>query len=219
MKKPPLLHQKINRSWDNPPAHERRGNFLQDLQAAGVAPEAVDFVLCTHLHIDHVGWNTRLQNGRWAPTFPRARYLFGRKDWEYFAANDAAVGGGRDVVDESVRPVVEAGQVDLIDGEHAIEDGVVIEPLPGHTPGQVSLRLTSQGKVALMTGDLMHHPVQCAEPQWNSVACADADMARAARRRFLERYAETDVLILTAHFAAPTGGHIVTAGDAWRFEA
>ena len=202
-----------------PPAHERRGDFLQDLQAAGVAPEAVDFVLCTHLHIDHVGWNTRLQDGRWAPTFPRARYLFGRKDWEYFAANDAAAGAGRDVVDESVRPVVEAGQVDLIDGEHAIEDGVVIEPLPGHTPGQVSLRLTSQGKVALMTGDLMHHPVQCAEPQWNSVACADADMARAARRRFLERYAESDVLILTAHFAAPTGGRIVTAGDAWRFEA
>ena len=176
-------------------------------------------VVCTHLHIDHVGWNTRLEQGRWVPTFPRARYLFGRKDWEYFSANDAAVGAGRDVIDESVRAVVEAGLVDLIDGSHAIEDGVIIEPLAGHTPGQLSLRLTSNGEEALLTGDLMHHPVQCAEPDWNSVACADAERARAARRRVLERYADTDVLVLTAHFAAPTGGRIVTAGDAWRFQA
>ena len=207
------------KSHGMPPENERKGNFLHDLQIAGVAPDAVDIVLCTHLHIDHVGWNTRLENGRWVPTFPRARYLFGRKDWEYFSTNDAAAGAGRDVIDESVRPVVEAGQVDLIDGTHAIEDGVLVEPLPGHTPGQVSLRLTSNGKEALLIGDLMHHPVQCAEPQWNSVACADVELARAARRRFLERYAETNVRVLTAHFAAPTGGYIVTAGNAWRFEA
>ena len=202
-----------------PPTGQRRGDFLENLRAAGVSPDAVDMVVCTHLHIDHVGWNTRLEQGRWVPTFSKARYLFGRQDWEYFSANQAAVGAGRDVIDESVRPIVEAGLVDLIDGTHAIEDGVIIEPMRGHTPGQVSLRLTSNGKEALMTGDLMHHPVQCAEPDWNSVACADAELARTARRRFLERYADSDVLILTAHFAAPTGGRIVTAGDAWRFQA
>lgn len=198
-----------------PDWNERTGPFLDDLADAGHPPESVDRVLCTHLHVDHVGWNTRLEGDRWVPTFANARYLFGREEFEYWANEGDAPYG--DVMGDSVHPVVEAGLVDFVDGDHVVAAGVRLEPTPGHTPGHVSVRISSQGQEAVITGDLMHHPAQCAHPDWESSADWDADMARETRRAFLERHADTPTLILGTHFATPTAGHIVREGDAWRF--
>jgi glyoxylase-like metal-dependent hydrolase (beta-lactamase superfamily II) len=189
--------------------------FLADLAAAGVTPEAVDLVLCTHLHVDHVGWNTRLVDGRWVPTFPRARYLFARKEWEHWSTVREAE--TPTIMADSVRPVIDAGQADLIDMDHRISPELELEPTPGHTPGHVSLRIRSGGQEAVITGDLMHHPVQCAEP-WASSFDTDADAARATRRAFCDRSAASGRLVLGTHFAGPTAGRIVGHGDAWRFE-
>jgi len=189
--------------------------FLQNLAAAGFPPESIDVVLCTHLHVDHVGWNTRLENGRWVPTFPRARYLFARKEWEHWAAVDGDEYGA--IIADSVRPIVEAGRAVLVEGDHRISDELALEPTPGHTPGHVSLRLSFGGQEAVITGDLMHHPVQCGEPDWNSNFDADAARARATRRAFCARHADRDVTILGTHFGPPTAGRIVSHGDVWRY--
>jgi glyoxylase-like metal-dependent hydrolase (beta-lactamase superfamily II) len=145
--------------------------FSRAAGAAGFPPESIDLVLCTHLHVDHIGWNTRLQDGRWVPTFPRARYLFARKEWEHWSTRDGDEYGP--IIADSVRPVVEAGRADLVEGDHRISEELALEPTPGHTPGHVSLRVSSQGQEAVITGDLMHHPVQCGEPDWNSNFCDD----------------------------------------------
>ena len=195
--------------------NERQGPFLEDLAAAGHPADSIDRVLCTHLHVDHVGWNTRLENGRWVPTFPHARYLFGRRELEYWEAEEEQPYG--DVMGDSVRPVVEAGVVDLVEVDHVVTDEVRLESTPGHTPGHVSVRISSQGEEAVITGDLMHHPVQCAHPEWGSSADWESEMAEKTRREFCERYADRPVLVLGTHFATPTAGHIVRDGDAWRF--
>jgi glyoxylase-like metal-dependent hydrolase (beta-lactamase superfamily II) len=195
--------------------HLRQGPFLKDLAEAGYPREKVDTVLCTHLHVDHVGWNTMLVGGRWVPTFPKARYLFGRKEWEHFAGEPA--GPDREARNDSVRPVL--GQADLVESDHRITSEVFLEPTPGHTPGHVSVRIVSRGVEAVITGDLMHHPVQCAEVSWASRFDVDPEAARRTRRSFLERYADRAVLVLGTHFAAPTGGRVVREGAAFRFEA
>ncbi|HMH76417.1 MAG TPA: MBL fold metallo-hydrolase, partial [Candidatus Udaeobacter sp.] len=140
------------------PFHMLRTGFLDTLRAAGVAPDAVDVVICTHLHVDHVGWNTRLDDGRWFPTFPRARYLFARREWEHWTSEDDD--GTRRIMADSVAPVLDAGLAELVSMDHQVTDEIRLEPTPGHTPGHVSVRLTSRGADAVITGDLMHHPVQ-----------------------------------------------------------
>ena len=201
--------------------HMRQGRFLEDLAEAGFPRERIDTVLCTHLHVDHVGWNTVLKDGKWLPTFPNARYLFGKKEWEHWA--DEAAGPEsktrREVLNDSVRPILDAGLADLVAMDHRITPEVFLEPTPGHTPGHVSVRISSKGEEAVITGDLMHHPVQCAEPGWASNFDTDPDAARRTRRSFLERYANRPVLVLGTHFATPTGGHIMPEGAAYRFEA
>jgi glyoxylase-like metal-dependent hydrolase (beta-lactamase superfamily II) len=198
--------------------HMNRWPYLDNLSASGVRPEDVDFVLCTHLHVDHVGWNTRLLDGRWTPTFPNARYLFGRREWEFWQAEFKDSGSIESHhYEDSILPVVEAGQAVFVENDHAIEDGLWLSPTPGHTPGQVCLHLSSGGREAVMTGDLMHHAVQCAEPDWSTCFCSDPALSRRTRRSFLDRYAETDTLVLPAHFPTPSGGRIVRGGDAWRF--
>jgi glyoxylase-like metal-dependent hydrolase (beta-lactamase superfamily II) len=196
--------------------HMRQGRFLQDLAEAGYPREKVDTVLCTHLHVDHVGWNTMLAGGRWVPTFPNARYLFGRKEWAHW--RDEPDGPDRVVRNDSVRPVLEAGLADLVDSDHRLTNEVFLEPTPGHTPGHVSVRIVSRGEEAVITGDLMHHPVQCAEPAWANRFDVDPEAARRTRRAFLERHAGKPVLVLGTHFAAPTGGRVVRDGTAFRFE-
>ena len=193
--------------------------YLADLAAAGVQPEEVDFVLCTHLHVDHVGWNTKLVNGRWVPTFPNAKYIFARKEYEFWEQRhlDGSEGPVPNVYDDSVLPVMEAGQAVLVDMDHQIDDGMWFEPAPGHTAGNVVLNLQSQGHNAVMCGDVMHHPLQLVRPEWSSRACEDPAMSTATRRAFIERHADTDTLIAPAHFASPTMGHIISRGDAFGY--
>lgn len=192
------------------------GSFLQDLTDAGFAPESVDTVLCTHLHVDHVGWNTMKRDGRWVPTFPNARHLWNEAEYAHWAAEgDGPMGS---VVSESVLPVFDAGLVDLVRGDHVVTDEVRLESTPGHTPGHVSVHIRSRGEEAVITGDLTHHPVQLAHPEWRSSADWDGDQAEATRRAFFERYADRPVLVIGTHFATPTAGHIVRDGDAWRLD-
>ena len=193
----------------------RQGRFLEDLAEAGFARERVDTVVCTHLHVDHVGWNTMLKDGNWTPTFPNARYLFGKTEWEHW--ENEAEGPDRAVRNDSVRPILDAGLAELVAMDHRLTSEVFLEPTPGHTPGHVSVRVSSKGEEAVITGDLMHHPVQCAEPGWASNFDADPEAARRTRREFLERYADQPVLVLGTHFATPTAGKIVRDAERFRF--
>jgi glyoxylase-like metal-dependent hydrolase (beta-lactamase superfamily II) len=189
--------------------HRRRGSYLADLAAAGVEPEAVDYVVCTHLHVDHVGWNTRWDGGRWVPTFPRATYIFAGEEWEYWRHE-------RDLcIADSVVPVVEAGQARFVDRDHAVDSWLRFEPTPGHTPGHVAVRLTTTAGQAIFSGDLMHRVIQVAEPQWSSRFCADPGRAADTRRQFIERHADSGVLVLAAHFPRP--GYIVRSPEGTRF--
>ena len=158
--------------------------FLERLARAGVAPEQVDFVLCTHLHVDHCGWNTRLVSGRWVPTFPNARYIMARRELE--AAEAGRNDGGDRTYDYNVLPVVEAGRVVAVDMDHAVDDEVSLEPTPGHTAGHVAIRIRSRGQEAVFSGDLMHWPMQCIYPDWHFRGDADPDLARRTRWSFLE---------------------------------
>ena len=196
--------------------NELQTGFLADFEASGTALEDIDAVVCTHLHIDHVGWNTRLVDGRWQPTFPKARYLLGRTEWEHWSqAEDADT---RQILGDSVRPVFDAGQVDLVESDHRLCDEIWLEPTPGHTPGHVSVRIASRGEQAVITGDLMHHPCQIAHPDWCAVVDSDRDQALETRRSFLARYADTPTLVIGTHFAGPTAGRLVRDGDAYRLD-
>ncbi|MFN0184463.1 MAG: MBL fold metallo-hydrolase [Aquabacterium sp.] len=200
-----------NPAWDR-----LNGPFLQQMTDAGFALESIDAVLCTHLHVDHVGWNTRWVDGRWVPTFPNARYLFARPEWAHWSQQPSEPGD--DVIGDSVRPIVDAGLALLVDTDHRLTDEVALEPTPGHTPGHVSVRIRSQGQQAVITGDLMHHPIQCSEPDRVVRFDSDGEQARRTRRRFLACCAADRSLVLGTHFAHPTAGHVVPAGEAWRFE-
>ena len=175
--------------------------YLENLAAAGYAPEDIDLVLLTHLHVDHVGWNTRLVDGRWEPTFPNARYVFSEIDLaslrdKHDSGDDQYV----NVFEDSVAPILDAGLAEPVGLDHVVEDGIRFEPAPGHTPGQVNIRIVSDGAEALVTGDVFHHPIQAAHPAWNSWACEHKPTAKATRRGVFEDVADRDVLVLPAHF-------------------
>ncbi|HZU90242.1 MAG TPA: MBL fold metallo-hydrolase [Stellaceae bacterium] len=185
-------------------------SFLADLAAAGYPRETIDTVLCTHLHVDHVGWNTMLKDGRWVPTFPNARYLFGRVEFAHWTGESERADMAP-ILADSVRPVVEAGLVDLIETDHRVCDEVGLVPTPGHTPGHVSVRIASDGEEALITGDFMHHPCQIARPDWSSTADSDPDQARHTRERMLAELSRRPILVIGTHFAGPTAGRVVRA--------
>jgi glyoxylase-like metal-dependent hydrolase (beta-lactamase superfamily II) len=193
-------------------------SFLADLAAAGYPRETIDTVVCTHLHVDHVGWNTMLTDRGWVPTFPNARYLMGRVEYAHWTSRrerqDMAA-----VLADSVTPVWDAGLVDLIETDHRICDEVSLVPTTGHTPGHVSVRIASRGEEALITGDFMHHPCQIARPEWSSTADSDPDEARLTRERMLTLLAATPILVIGTHFAGRTAGHVVRDGDAYRLVA
>ena len=199
--------------------HMRQGPFLEDMAAAGVHVEEVDFVLCTHLHTDHVGWNTRLIDGRWVPTFPNARYIFARREYKFWEArNRAAIGQGNPTpFADSILPVMEAKQAVLVDMDHQIEDGVWLEPAPGHTEGNVVVNLRSGDHTAVLSDDVIHHPVQLVHPDWSSRACEDKAASQATRLELIERVADTDTLLVPAHFASPSVGHIVRRGEGFGY--
>ncbi|MBT5666447.1 MAG: MBL fold metallo-hydrolase [Rhodospirillaceae bacterium] len=196
----------------------RHGPFLEDIAAAGYPRESIDTVLCTHLHVDHVGWNTMWADEKWVPTFPNARYLFGRTEWEHWSDENHPQKRGEDIIGDSVKPIVDAGLADLVDSDHKITDEIWLEPTPGHTPGHVSVRISSRGEDALITGDFMHHPCQMARPDWRSAADYDGEWAEKTRNELLQQYADQPVLVIGTHFATPTAGHILRDGNVYRFK-
>jgi len=203
-------------AWDN-----LKSTWLDQLMAVGVRPEEVDYVLCTHLHADHVGWNTRLENGRWVPTFPNAKYVFHKDEYRHWETNGSRMEGpGTEdgCFEDSVLPVMAAGQVSLVDNDFAIDDRFTLDPTPGHSPGHVCIDVRAAGRHAVLAGDVVHHPIQVAYPEWNSRFCIDPAQARATRRDFVERYADTDSLILPAHFASPSAGRIVANGARCKYQ-
>jgi glyoxylase-like metal-dependent hydrolase (beta-lactamase superfamily II) len=171
--------------------------------------------VCTHLHVDHVGWNTRWQDGRWTPTFPNARYVIAGAEYEFWKYESDAGKEESGCIADSVVPVVEAGQAVLVDSDFKIGEHLRFEPWIGHTPGHVCVRLTTSAGTAVFSGDLMHRTVQVAEPQWSSRFCYDPAKARATRRAFVEQHADSGTLILAGHFPQP--GFIVRAGGGHRF--
>ncbi|MBX9844712.1 MAG: MBL fold metallo-hydrolase [Xanthobacteraceae bacterium] len=192
--------------------------WLERLREAGVSPEDIDIVLCSHLHVDHVGWNTRLDNGRWVPTFPNARYLISRREWEHWqAAGAKALERTGDYITDSVLPVFAAGQAELVGDEHAVAPNVSVELAPGHTPGQMMVRLGEGGAQAILCADLMHHPLQVRYPAWSTRFCTDPGAARTTRIGFFKAHADTGRLIFPAHFPTPTGGTIARDGKDFRF--
>jgi len=195
--------------------HEQDWPFLDRLATAGFSPTDVDLVVHTHLHADHVGWDTRRDGAAWVPTFTSARHLYTAADLDY--ARTSAM-EGEDVYGDSIAPVFDAGLADVVAPDADLGHGLVLEPSPGHTPGHVSLWVTSEGERALITGDFLHHPVQFAEPDWAEIADADVEQARETRRRMIARAAETGALVLGTHFACRPAGRVMADGDRWRFE-
>ncbi len=194
-----------------------KGPFLENLAAAGYPAESIDTVLCTHLHVDHVGWNTRLVGGRWVPTFTNARYLMGRTEFAHWSGqrdNAAATA----VFEDSVRPVADAGLVDLVASDDRVTGEISLVPTPGHSPGHMSVRITSEGEEALLMGDVAHHPCQLAQPDWSSAVDHDPAQSARTRRELFGRLAGTPVLALGGHFTGPGGGRVVVDGEAFRLQ-
>ena len=161
--------------------------YLDRLKAAGVTPDQIDMVMCTHLHVDHVGWNTRLDNGRWVPTFPKARYVFGKTEFDYWSETHARTPAPP--FGDSVLPVVEAGLTQMVEGAAQLDENLKVEPAPGHTPGTIAIKFESKGEKGLFCGDILHHAVQVYHPEWNSFACLDQENARKSRRAAIEHCA------------------------------
>lgn len=203
-----------------PPFNMRETPYLANLAAAGARPEDIDYVFCTHLHSDHVGWNTRLGNGRWVPTFPNARYLFSRGDYEGLDPRGLPpdrADEANEAFFDSVLPIVEAGQAEVVEGTHALTEQLTIEPAPGHSPGHSLLRAKSGDASGLFVGDALHHPMQIAVPECNSFACVDPVAARQTRRRILEDCCDCGHLLAPGHFAAPHVGRVSRNGDRFKF--
>ncbi|MCH9672995.1 MAG: MBL fold metallo-hydrolase [Gammaproteobacteria bacterium] len=195
---------------------QMQGPFLEDLAQAGYTRDNIDTVLCTHLHVDHVGWNTMLVDGQWVPTFGNARYLIARDEWAHWDTHGDENYGP--VLEDSVRPIFDAGLVDLVNADHRLCDEVWLEPTPGHTPGHVSVRISSKGEDALITGDFVHHPCQMARLDWVSTADFDQNAAREMRKTVFNKYADQPVLIIGTHFATPSAGKLRRDGDAFRLD-
>jgi glyoxylase-like metal-dependent hydrolase (beta-lactamase superfamily II) len=203
---------------------------MRALAAAGVSVEEIDFVMCTHLHPDHVGWNTRSQNGRWVPTFPNARYVFSRKEYDYWAEQHAK--NRIETIADSVLPIIEAKKANLVSSEHALDDHVRLMPTPGHTVDHFSVCFGRGSDAAVMPGDVLHTPLQARYPELSpgdhglkqaagSPLSGEYDSKQSAvtRRSFLERYCDTDTLCCTAHFPSPSvGHHIKRWGDGFHCE-
>jgi glyoxylase-like metal-dependent hydrolase (beta-lactamase superfamily II) len=202
---------------DRPDWHEKSDDtYMQNLATLGLRCEDIDFVMCTHLHIDHVGWNTKWVNGKWVPTFPNAKYLISQKELDIFKVEDHPTSSASLV--DSVLPVVESGQAELITSDYALDDEVWLESTPGHTPDHYAVRLASAGQDAVLGGDLMHSPVQCLHPEWRARPDWDPELARQTRRAFMERHYENNTLVCMMHFPLPSAGRFVPEGEQFRFD-
>jgi glyoxylase-like metal-dependent hydrolase (beta-lactamase superfamily II) len=194
--------------------------YLDRLAECGVRPQDVTLVINTHLHVDHVGWNTRLVDGRWVPTFPNARYIMGRDELAHWRDPEGGLRVhpmGAEVLADSVDPVIEAGLVDLIDWNEEILPGITVQPVRGHTAGQMAVRVNSCGQTALFTGDSFHQPMQVYRPDWCSRFCERPEVANATRRALFEEAAETDAVLFPAHAGVPHAGRVMRKGTEFRF--
>ena len=195
-------------TWNN-----RKTPFLETMTAAGFPPDSIDTVLCTHLHVDHVGWNTRLEGNRWVPTFENARYVFGKTEYEYW--RDHSVEPDKAAIfHDSVKPIMEAGKADLVASDVRLCDEITLIPTAGHSPGHMSVHIKSGGEEGLLTGDVAHHPCQMAHLDWSSTADSDPVQSVATRRDLFSRFADRPVLVIGGHFNA---GHIRRDSDAFKF--
>ena len=199
-----------------PAFNQLNGPFIDDIAKAGFNREAVDIVVCTHLHYDHVGWNTMKVKGQWIPTFPNARYLIAQPEFEYFTKvkDDSSV----QTLGDSVTPIFEAGLVDLVNWHHQITPELHLIPTPGHTPGHCSVAISSCGEEAIITGDLMHHPCQCSHPEWECVADISREQAEITRRKFLNHVGNSKTLVIGTHWSAPVPVSIVKHNNAWKVD-
>ncbi len=204
-----------------PFANQLRTPYLDELARCGLQPQDIDLVLCTHLHADHVGWNTRLTDGRWVPTFPRARYLFGKRDYAFYSTQTHE-GLHREAYLDSVLPVVEAGRADIVDEttcvHREIGDGVWLEPAFGHSPGSCVVHARRGGERALFSGDTFHHPVQLLRPDLEFFADEDPRQAVSTRQRLLAAHADADTVFFPAHFAGTSAGRVRRDGAAYHYE-
>lgn len=195
--------------------------WMDAFKREGLSPESVDYVFCTHLHIDHSGWNTKLVDGRWVPTFPNAKYVFHKREyaaWEALAREGKErPGGAGGVWKMNCEPVVEAGQALLVDDDFALDDTVTLTPTPGHSPCHCCVNIRSKGQEAVVTGDLFHHALQVRNPQLSTIFCWDPEAAKESRRKVFEAVADTATVVLPIHFPAPTAGGIARDGDGFRW--
>lgn len=189
--------------------------FLENMAELGFAAESIDRVLCTHLHFDHVGWNTKKEGNAWVPTFPNARYLFAKTEWEFWSREEDHFDTG--CKEQAIEPILDAGLADLVDSHHRINDEISLIPTPGHTPGHVSILISSRGEQAIITGDMFHHPCQMARPGLLDIGDVENERAEQTRIDFMNTYANAPVTILGTHFASPTSGKIVSDGDGFKF--
>lgn len=196
--------------------------YLERLKSAGVTPENVDYVILTHIHVDHVGWNTHRADDRWVPTFPKATYVFSKVEQKFWSNLENYTDNNRvkyALYLDSVLPVFEAGQAMVVEpnGEEFLE-GISFHPVPGHTSGQMAVMISSGGEQALFGGDIMHHPIQVYRPEWNSVYCEDAEKARTSRKWALEFLADQHALYFSSHFAETSAGYVTRNGDQYRWQ-
>ncbi|MBI78121.1 MAG: MBL fold metallo-hydrolase [Rhodospirillaceae bacterium] len=201
-----------------PRYHMNSWPYLENLEIAKIHPNEIDYVLCTHLHVDHVGWNTRLVNGNWIPTFPNAKYLFSEREWDFWK-EEYLSGEFKDdpYAEDSILPIFKFNQALLVDDNYQIDDWVGLETTPGHTPGHLSVNIRSGPDLVVMSGDIMHHPLQCVEPNWNSCFCVDPIKSIETRKKFLATHEKTQALIMPAHFPTPGAGRIIGHGNAYKF--
>jgi len=201
-----------------PPMDFPKQPWLANFAAAGLGFEDIDYVFCTHLHIDHCGWNTRLRGGRWVPTFPNAKYIFHKDEYAYWeAATQRGENPPGNVWTFNCRPIVEAGQALLVDDAFQLDDTFFLTPTPGHSPHHCCVDIRSRGQHAVVTGDLMHHVLQCREPSWSTIFDTDKKAAEQSRRRFLGQVADTATLVLPIHFPHPTVGRVTADGERFRY--
>jgi glyoxylase-like metal-dependent hydrolase (beta-lactamase superfamily II) len=201
----PFWHRKTDDKW------------MKSLAATGTSVADIDYVMCTHLHVDHVGWNTKLENGRWVPTFPKARYIFAEKELAYWTEEHAKA--PNDVIADSVLPIVDAGRADIVKSDHALNDHIRMTPTPGHTPDHFAVELGRGTTQAVVTGDLIHSPLQARYPELSMRADTDPAQGIETRRKFLAQHCEANTLCCMAHFPSPSKGRLSRWGEGYRFTA
>ena len=203
--------------------HMLATNYMEDMLAEGYKPDDIDYVLCTHLHVDHVGWNTHLVDGKYIPTFPNASYLMGKQDLEFWGSIDEDTDIDfmklqRTVFDECLKPILDAGLAHPVEAPASVCEGVSLIPTPGHTPGHCSVLLESKGQTGLITGDFIHHPIQFHDAALVSPFDVDNEQAIETRRKIFGKYADTPTLIIGTHFAGPTAGTLISENGTYRLQ-